>query len=153
MLTLIKLVDVMIQKPRRETDAHYRAIIDYVAYEMTAQTEDPVERDLIYEVASKAADALLTFVFGDDRLFALLEHERDAYKKAYIELAMRTPPVFAPKIITLDELEMDWLRGDWYEAYEDAVTAIDEGGVTEDDLERLRGRVEQTIRAALTVRT
>lgn len=42
----------------------------------------------------------------------------------------------------------DWLRGDWYERWQDATENADEELMA--TLESLRGRVEQTIRAALS---
>lgn len=44
-------------------------------------------------------------------------------------------------------VEAEWLRGDWYEKWQDATENADDGLMA--TLEALRGRVERTILAAL----
>lgn len=65
-----------------------------------------------------------------------------------IQIALSATPAHAVDAVPAGEDVNDWLRGDWYERWQDATENADEELMA--TLESLRGRVEQTIRAALS---
>lgn len=116
---------------------------------LTAMDDEMGLPDEPLPISPNAVDAVEMAAFGaSEHACALYPGEDQAAERAAFIAGAAHEAKSAVDAVPAGEDIDDWLRGDWYERWQDATENADEELMA--TLESLRGRVEQTIRAALS---